>query len=77
MYLCRSGVVPEHRGKGLQKRLIRVRETYARNMAMNWVISDTTCNPPSANSLIACGFKLYEPAQPWGNRSTIYWRKRL
>ncbi len=77
MYLCRSGVVPEARGKGLQKRLIRVRAAYARQMSMNWLISDTTCNPASANSLIACGFRLYEPAQPWGNRHTLYWRKRV
>jgi GNAT superfamily N-acetyltransferase len=77
MYLCRSGVAPEHRGKGVQKRLIRVREAYAREMAMRWLISDTTNNPASANSLISCGFRMYEPAAPWGNRHTVYWKKRI
>lgn len=76
MYLCRAGVVPEARGKGLQKRLIRARETYARNMRMTWLISDTTNNPASANSLAACGFRMFEPSRPWGNRYTLYWRKR-
>ena len=76
MYLCRSGVLPEQRGKGLQRRLILVRERAARQMGMAWLISDTTCNPASANSLIACGFRLYEPRDPWGNKHTLYWRKR-
>lgn len=77
MYLCRSGVVPEARGNGLQKRLIQVREVQARRLAMNWLISDTTQNPASANSLIARGFRMYEPFVPWGGRYTVYWRKRL
>jgi GNAT superfamily N-acetyltransferase len=76
-YLCRSGVVPAHRGKGLQRRLIKVREHYARQAGMNWLITDTTQNPASSNSLMACGFRLYEPAAPWGNRYTLYWRKRI
>lgn len=77
MYLCRAGVLPEHRGKGLQKQLIRVRESYARRMGMEWVITDTTCNPASANNLIACRFRNFEPSRPWGIRTTMYWRKRI
>jgi GNAT superfamily N-acetyltransferase len=77
MYLCRSGVMPEARGRGLQKRLIRVREARARTLNMNWLITDTTQNPASANSLIACGFRMYEPQAPWGGRYTVYWRKRI
>jgi GNAT superfamily N-acetyltransferase len=76
-YLCRSGVLRSHRGKGLQKRLIRVRERKAQALGWNWLISDTYRNPPSANSLIACGFKTFTPSRPWSFDAAIYWRKRL
>lgn len=76
-YLCRSGVLRSHRGKGLQKRLIRVREAKAKRMGWRWLISDTYRNPPSANSLISCGFKTFIPSRPWGFENATYWRKRL
>lgn len=77
MYLSRSGVAPSFRGMGLQKRLIRVRERFARSLAMNWLVSDTTDNPASANSLISCGFRIYKPAHPWGPDGATYWRKKI
>ena len=78
MYLCRAGVIPELRGHGLQKSLIAVRERYARRMGMAWLISDTTDNPASANSLASRGFRMFEPSRPWGgSKRTLYWRKRI
>jgi GNAT superfamily N-acetyltransferase len=77
VYLCRAGILPKYRGKGLQKRLIRVRERLAKRLKMNWLVSDTYNNPASANSLIACGFRMFTPSQPWGAEQTCYWRKRL
>jgi len=76
-YLCRSGVVESCRGNGLQKRLIKAREAQARKLGYTELISDTTGNPPSSNSLISCGFKVYEPEEPWGGSKTIYWIKKL
>jgi GNAT superfamily N-acetyltransferase len=76
-YLCRAGVIWEYQGKGIQKRLIRVREAQARKLKWNWLISDTYQNPASANSLISCGFKLFEPTSPWAFKTSLYWRKRL
>lgn len=77
MYLCRSGVAYAYRGQGLQKRLILVREKYAASQGMNWVVTDTTENPASSNNLIARGFQLFEPSQPWAGEKSLYWRKRL
>lgn len=77
VYLCRAGILPKYRGKGLQKRLIRVRERLAKRLKINWLISDTYNNPASANSLIACGFRMFTPSQPWGAEETCYWRKKL
>ena len=76
-YLCRAGVVDAAQGFGLQKRLIRARIAYARRLGWSWLITDTYENPPSANSLISCGFKTYKPGWPWGADGVIYWRKKL
>lgn len=76
-YLCRAGVVPTARGQGLQKKLIRVRIRQAKALGWKWVITDTTDNPASANSLIATGFKLFQPTKPWGFKNTLYWRRKL
>lgn len=77
VYLCRAGVRPEFRGRGLQRKMIRIRERAARRLGFTWLITDTSDNPASANSLIACGFRMYLPARPWGWRHTAYWRKRV
>lgn len=77
VYLCRAGVLRDFRGHGLQARLIRVRALKAKELGMNWLVSDTYDNPASSNSLINCGFKLYDPSSPWGAKGTLYWRKRL
>lgn len=77
MYLCRAGVAESHRGQGLQKRLIGVRERAAKALGVRWLITDTTANPASSNSLIARGFRLYEPSAPWGPKAALYWRKKL
>ena len=76
-YLARAGVLPEFRGQGLQKRLIKVREEFAREHGMPALICDTCDNPASANSLIACGFKMFQPQEPWGLPRSVYWRKFL
>ena len=76
-YLCRAGVVKEWRGHGIQKKLLKTRELYAKKLGWNWLISDTTDNAASSNSLISSGFKLYEPSKPWGYKHTLYWRKKL
>lgn len=76
-YLVRAGVVPAWRGQGLQRGLIRVRERYARTQPWTWLVTATHRNLPSANSLIACGYRLYEPSTPWLAGGSLYWRKRL
>jgi hypothetical protein len=34
-------------------------------------------NCPSLNSLIACGYRFYRPADKWAGSSSVYLRKRL
>jgi GNAT superfamily N-acetyltransferase len=76
-YLCRAGVIPAARGQGLQKKLIKVRIRQAKALGWNWLVTDTYNNPASSNSLISCGFKLFEPTNPWGAKGTLYWRRKL
>lgn len=76
-YLCRAGVLDGYTGHGLQRKLIRARQTQAKKLGWNWLITDTTNNPASANSLINAGFKIYTPANKWSYRYSIYWRYKV
>lgn len=76
-YLARAGVLGAWRGNGLQKRMIRLREQWARRNNYRWLITDTSENPPSGNSLISCGYRLYTPRNPWALETSVYWRKKL
>jgi len=62
VFFCRAGILPKHRGRGLHKRLIKVRTQYAKRQGYLGVVTYTTlANTRSANSLVGCGFKLYTP----------------
>lgn len=76
-YMCRAGVLREHRGHGLQRRLIKARIRKARALGWSYLITTTYDNPQSANNLIKMGFKMYTPADRWGADGTCYWIKDL
>ncbi len=76
--LYRSGIKTRFRGRGLQKRLIRVRETAARRLGYETMLTYThLSNFASNNSLISLNYKLYDPQWPWVGNEFIYWRKQL
>ena len=77
VYLCRSGILPEHQGNGLQKRLIRTRLAKARALGYKWAVTDTYENPASSNSLISAGFRLFTPTEPWAGKGSLFWRVKL
>jgi GNAT superfamily N-acetyltransferase len=76
-YLIRSGVMPKHRGQGLQRQLIQCREEKAKKIGYNALVTDTTGNIYSSNNLIAEGFRLFKPHKPWAFPETLYWRKEI
>jgi GNAT superfamily N-acetyltransferase len=77
-FLCRVGVEKDYRGQGLQKRLIRVREAKAKKLGLKWLITYVhPANLASANSLVACGMRLYSPQNPYGVAGALYFRKAL
>jgi GNAT superfamily N-acetyltransferase len=78
MYLTRAGVVPAARGRNIQARLIRARVQYARRLRLARVHTYTVYwNMRSANNLLACGFRLWRPAKPWGGKWSLYYYRRL
>ena len=77
-FLCRAGVLPAWRGKGLQAKLIRARVSWVKKQGMTRAVTYTVLeNPPSSNNLIKCGFKLYTPQWKWGGSDALYWFKNL
>lgn len=76
-YFKRVGVLPEHRGNGLQARLMRAMERAARRSGLDLIVSDTTHNVPSANNFVRSGWLMFEPEFPWSFDHALYWRKDL
>lgn len=77
-FLCRVAVLKAYRGIGLHRRLIKVREKKAREIGLRWLITYThPLNLKSANNLIECGFKMYQPQNPYGMEDALYFRKAL
>lgn len=76
-FLSRAGVLPDYRGHSLQRRLVRVRERWARAQGLTSVVTYTYANAPSGNTLIACGYRLFTPERPWSAAGACYWFKTL
>lgn len=76
-YFWRVGVLPHHRGNALQRRLMRAMEAKARKVGWSRIVTDTRDNPPSANNIIAAGYKMFSPDNPWAHSDACYWTKDL
>lgn len=77
IYLKRAAVMPLHRGQGLQKRMITIREKRARLLGFTHSVTDTARNPASSNSLISAGYRMFKPDVPWALPDSLYWKKTL
>lgn len=77
-YLKRAGILAKYRGRGLQRKLIKVREAQARRNGWTQMITDTAFhNVQSSNNLIRAGYRLFEPGWRWGLTTGLYWVKDL
>lgn len=83
-FLYRAGVMPLYRGKGLQAKLIGVREVDMRIAGVE--VAATYTNPDSAasmRSLIACGYRPYEATKETNLAGEgrapafVHWRRDL
>lgn len=80
-YLSRAGLLPEVRGKGLHKRLVKVREIFARKKGIERLITYTlNTNMYSAVTLSKHGYMLYVPENEYAGKTgkeTLYFIKYL
>jgi L-amino acid N-acyltransferase YncA len=77
-YLKRAYVMPEHRGHGIQLRLMFTREVKARRLGWTHLVSE--CGPGNKRSyanFIKAGFETCDPEQPWGEPGSSYFVKKL
>jgi GNAT superfamily N-acetyltransferase len=76
-YLKRAGVTAAHRGRGLQLRLLKVRERKARSIGWTHLVSECTNTVYSANNFIRAGFRMFEPETRWAFENSMYWKKTI
>jgi GNAT superfamily N-acetyltransferase len=78
VFLERAGVLPIANGKGLQRRMIKLRERWARKCGAECVLTYVEAqNYASLCNLVRCGYRFYDPAKPWGIECGHYFRKEL
>ena len=76
VFFTRAWVHKTYRGRGIQKRMIRLRLKAAIGFEKA-VTYTTNTNVASANSLIKLGFKLYLPMYYYAGSDKIYFYKEL
>jgi len=78
LFLSRAGLISEARGKGLQRRMIKVRFAYAKKHGFKKVITYVhRDNIQSAVNLERCGFRLYAPAEEWAGKNFLYFMRSV
>ena len=77
-FLCRSGVEKRYSGYGVQKRMIRIREIYARRQGIKRMITYTSPdNYRSISNLIKSDYQLYRPDWQYAGPEELYFLKDL
>lgn len=77
-FLYRACILEDHRGYGLQRKLIKKRVKWAKDYGYKGVLTYTLAeNTTSANNLIREGFLLFDPEEPWSSEEdgdpVLYW----
>ena len=72
-YLRRAGVLEKFQGNGFQKKMLKQRLSSVPSGDV--IVTDTSpSNYASINSLIASGFRIYLPQNPWVGEPALFWR---
>ena len=80
LFLSRAGLINSVLGKGLHKRMISVRDRYARRESFHGVVTYTSIdNIAPAINLQRMGYRLYYPASNYAGKmgEVLYWYKSL
>lgn len=76
-YLKRAYVSPAHRGRGLQREFMKVREARARQLGWGLLVSECADNPHSEANFRRAGYEQCEPEQSWGAAGSVYFVKHV
>lgn len=77
-FMLRAGVLPSHRGRGLQRALIAARERAARRAGMRRAVTYTVvANAASMTNLTKARYATYYPKTAYAGRAVVYWQKKL
>lgn len=73
LYMDRGGVLPKFRKQGLHRKLISIREKYAKKHGFRKVITYVMKdNYASLFTLIRCDYKMYTPEYKYAGDNVIY-----
>lgn len=75
-YLKRAYISPDHRGRGLQLKMIEARIEKAKELGWHLLVTETTSRYAAHNFAMA-GFEPCEPEQKWGEPGSMYFSKIL
>jgi GNAT superfamily N-acetyltransferase len=74
VFLCRAGTLPEGRGLGAQRALIRRRVAWARKISASCCYTYTVpSGARSARNLVRCRFLPWVPGVAWAGDGVCYW----
>ncbi len=75
-YLKRAYISPDHRGRGLQLKMLQARIEKAKELGWHQLVTETTSHW-SAHNLAMAGFEMVEVEQAWGEPGSMYFSKLL
>ncbi len=77
-FLSRAGIIKRCRGKGIHRRLVKVRENYVKNDGGGTLVTYVAySNPSSYCSLIRSGYLVYEPDCKYVGSGFMYLKKSI
>lgn len=77
-FFSRVGVMPSHRGHGLQRKLMSVMERHGRGAGWRQIVTYTAGhNGHSTRNILAAGYRTYEPRKSYVGWECVHMRKRL
>lgn len=77
-FFSRVGVMPSHRGQGLQRKLMACMEKHGRREGWREIVTYTVGrNGFSTANILAAGYRTYEPRKSYVGFQVVHMRKRL
>lgn len=77
-FFSRVGVMPSHRGQGLQRKLMACMEKHGRREGWREIVTYTVGrNGFSTANILACGYRTYEPRKSYVGWECVHLRKKL